>query len=55
MKKYIVRVYLTTFCDFEVEAKDENEAIFLTDNRQLDMNQILDNMCRADEPSVTEI
>lgn len=55
MNKYQLRVYLTTFCDFEVEAKDETEAIFLTDNETLDMNQILDNMCRTEEPSVIEI
>lgn len=55
MNKYNVRVYLNTFCDFEVEAKDENEAVFLTDNMQLDMNQLLDNMCRTEEPSVVKI
>ncbi len=55
MNKYQVRVYLTTYCDFEVDAKDEAEAIFLTDNKQLDMNQVLDNMCRTVEPCVIEI
>lgn len=55
MNKYNVRVYLTTFCDFEVEAKDEAEAVSLTDNMQLEMGQLLDNMCRTEEPSVIEI
>lgn len=50
--KYNVRVHLTTFCDFEVEAENETKAIEIAENKVLDMNQILDNMERDGSPDV---
>lgn len=47
--KYNVRFYLHTFVDFEVEAKDEKEAVEIADNLEYDMDQLLDNMVSEEE------
>ena len=54
-KHYNVRFYLHTFVDFEVEAKDEKEAVEIANNLEYDMDQLLDNMVPDNEEDVTEI
>ena len=55
MKKYAARVYLCTFCDYEVEAENEKEAKEIAEALEYDMDDILDNMCQADDTDVREI
>lgn len=55
MGKYNVRLYLHTFVDFEVEAKDKKEAVEIANNLEYDMDQLLDNMVPDNEEDVTKI
>ena len=52
MKKFIVKIYFTTYCSFEIEANNEEEAILKArrikvNNDELIMN--LENWEEADE------
>ena len=55
MKKYSVRVYLHTFCDYEVEAENEKEAKEIAEDMEYDMDDMLGNICRCDDTDVEEI
>lgn len=55
MKKYNVRVYLHTFCDFEVEAENEQDAIEIAENNDYDMEQIIYNMVQDGSSDVEEV
>lgn len=55
MKKFSVRVYLHTFVDYEVEAENEKEAKEVAENKEYDIDQILDNMVPADVTDVKQI
>lgn len=52
--KFNVRIYLHTFVDFQVEAKDEEEAIEIASNKEYDMEQLLDNLA-SDSEEVTPL
>ena len=55
MKKYNVRISLSTYVDVEVEAETQDEAIQLAEQKDYDMGQLLDNLTSDDEYEVTEI
>jgi len=55
MKKYNVRFYLHTFVDFEVEADNEEDALDIAENSELDIEQLKDNLVPDNTEDVWEI
>jgi hypothetical protein len=42
--EYIVRKYYSSYCNFKVNADDENSAYLLTKNMPIDYDQILETI-----------
>lgn len=55
MNKYNARFYLHTFVDFEVEADNEEEALDIAENLELDIEQLKDNLVPDNTEDVWKI
>lgn len=57
MKKYEVKIYYSSFCTYEIDAKNEEQAIKKARNLEINRNEILSNLenwKEADEAFETE-
>ena len=57
MKKYKVKIYYSGFCTYEIEAENEEQAIILAQNLEINKDEILSNLenwKEADEAFETE-
>ena len=41
MKKFKVRIFYSSFCSYEVEAENEDEAVLKARNLEIDQNEIM--------------
>ena len=44
MKKYQVNIHYSTFCAYEIEAENEQDAILIARQLQINKNEILNNL-----------
>lgn len=44
MKKYQVNIHFSTFCTYEVEAENEQDAILRARQFQINQNEIMNNL-----------
>ncbi|TQR61572.1 hypothetical protein [Campylobacter troglodytis] len=57
MKKFKVRIFYSSFCSYEVEAENEDEAVLKARNLEIDQNEImlqLEPFKEADEAEILE-
>lgn len=54
-KKYYVTLNFSTFCTYEVEAKDKNEAFEKAQEADVDRNEIIGNLEPWPEADITEV
>ena len=54
-RKFEVRIYLSSFCTFKVEAKNRSEAIVKARSLNLDKNEILTNLENWEEADESEL
>ena len=57
MKKFKVRIFYSSFCTYEVEAENEDEAVLKARNLEIDQNEImlqLESFKEADEAEILE-
>lgn len=56
IKKFEIKIYFTGFCNYEIEAQDEVEAILKARNLPINQNEILTNLNNWEEAdTATEI
>ena len=57
MRKFKVRTFYSSFCSYEVEAENEDEAVLKARNLEIDQNEImlqLEPFKEADEAEILE-
>ncbi len=54
-KKYEVKIYYSGFCTYEVEAKNESDAITKARTRQVDSGEVISNLESWEEADSAEL
>lgn len=54
-KKFEVKIYCSCFCTYQIEAKNEAEAIIEGRNRQIDSIELLSNLENWKEADTAEL
>jgi hypothetical protein len=54
-KKFEVKIYYSCFCTYQIEAKNEAEAITKARNRQIDSIELLSNLENWKEADTVEL
>jgi hypothetical protein len=54
-KKFEVKIYYSGFCTYQIEAKDDVEAIIKARNRQIDSIELLSNLEDWKEADTAEL
>ena len=54
-KKFEVKIYYSGFCNYQLEAKNEGEAITKARNRQIDCIELLSNLENWKEADTAEL
>ena len=54
-KKFEVQIYYSCFCTYQIEAKNEAEAIIECRNRQIDSIELLSNLENWKEADTAEL
>ena len=54
MKKFEVKIYYSSFCSYEVDAKNSNEAIKKARELKIDKNELLSNLENWEEADTVE-
>ncbi len=54
-KKFEVKIYYSSFCTYQIEAKNDAEAIIQARNRQIDNIELLSNLKNWKEADTVEL
>jgi len=55
LKKFEVKIYYSGFCTYQIESKNEAEAIIKARNRQIDSVELLSNLENWKEADTVEL